>query len=125
MNLIDIVKQLPWPDGAAVVVQDCTVNGTGLLKYCYTDLVEQLKYIDEQRSKFWVTNECPVRWAASELADDHDEAIVTHADWLEATMNTETQIPMPEMVSIPKQDLEALLAELEHYRKRQDGRADA
>lgn len=34
-------------------------------------------------------------------------------------MNTETQIPMPEMVSIPKQDLDALLAELEALRKLQ------
>lgn len=34
-------------------------------------------------------------------------------------MNTETQIPKPEMVSIPKQDLDALLAELECLRKLQ------
>lgn len=93
MNLIDIVKKLPWPDGAAVVVQDCTVDGAGVLKYCQTDLVAQIKRIDEQRSMRWAANECPVYWAESELADDHDEAAITHADWLEAqedTMNTET-----------------------------------
>lgn len=40
-------------------------------------------------------------------------------------MNTETQIPTPEMVQIPRQDLDALLAELEHYRKQQqDGHTE-
>jgi hypothetical protein len=34
-------------------------------------------------------------------------------------MNTESPLPKPEMVSIPKQDLDALLAELEYLRKQQ------
>lgn len=34
-------------------------------------------------------------------------------------MNTESPLPKPEMVSIPKQDLDALLAELEYLRKLQ------
>lgn len=135
MDLIDIVKRLPWPDDAVAVVQDCTVDGSGMLKYCRTDCVAQIQYIDEARSNFWVTSHAPVHLASSELADDHDEAIITFDDWLEAqeqvdpggeTMNTETQIPMPEMVQIPRNDLEALLAELEHYRKQQqDTRTDA
>lgn len=32
-------------------------------------------------------------------------------------MNTESPIPKPETISIPKQDLDALLAELEALRK--------
>jgi hypothetical protein len=135
MDLIEIVKRLPWPDGAVVVVQDCTVDGTGLLKYCRTDWVVQIQYIDEAVSRCWATSHAPVHLASSELADDHYEATITHTDWLEAqeqveprseAMNAETQIPTPEMVQIPRQDLEALLAELEHYRKQQqDGRTDA
>lgn len=40
-------------------------------------------------------------------------------------MNTESPLPKPEMVSIPKQDLDALLAELEALRKlQQDKRQD-
>jgi hypothetical protein len=119
MNLIEIVKRLPWPDGAAVVVQDCTVDGGGLLKYCRTDNVASIRYFDEKRSKSWATSERTVDLVSSALADDHDDAIITSADWLEATMNTETQIPKPEMVSIPKQDFDALLAELEYLRKLQ------
>lgn len=128
MNLIDIIKKLPWPDGAACVVQDCTVDGGGLLKYCRTDNVASVRYFDEKRSKSWATSERQVDLVSSALADDHDEAIITFDDWLEAqeqvdpgseTMNTETQIPMPEMVSMPKQDLDALLEELEALRKQQ------
>ena len=83
MKLLDIVKRLPWPDGAVVVVQDCTIYGTGILKYCITDQVVQIQYFGQTRSNGWATCS-PVKWSQSELADDHDEAIITHADWLEA-----------------------------------------
>ena len=40
-------------------------------------------------------------------------------------MNTESQIPKPEMISIPKQDLDALLAELEALRRLQQDKRTA
>lgn len=89
MNLIEIVKRLPWPEGAVCVVQDCAVDGGGLLKYCSTDDVVTFRYFGEERSKLWATNKRPVDLVASALADDHDEAVITHADWLAAQEQVE------------------------------------
>lgn len=126
MKLIDLVKRLPWPDGAAVCTQDAD-------REVAWSSVADVRFMPAIRA--WINGPLGdwVEVDFCDLAEDHMTAIITHADWLEvqeqvgsieathseAAMNTETQIPMPEVVSIPKQDLDALLAELEALRKLQ------
>ena len=64
MKLIDIVKRLPWPDGAVV----CEKGAQGVLSYR-------------------VGNQVVLVVPVADIADDYAEEVVTRGEWLAAQIN--------------------------------------
>ena len=64
MDLIEIVKRLPWPDGAMVCVQD----DQGTLSYRTGGQV--MKSVE-----------------VADIADDHECDLVTRAEWVAAQID--------------------------------------
>lgn len=117
MNLIDIVKDMSWPDGADCCVQD----GCGTVKWIAGSPVEYGRLSSERspdtdgrwwfRSTFSGTREfeykpqLAIDYAFSPLSQDHLTTIITRQDW-ENAQTKKDQTVYPNL----KQDGDKLLS---------------